>query len=725
MAKQAIKKIVIKSDAKGVAGLKRMSKEFGTMNKNVKRMSSNMTTLRNYFIGIFSLRALRAVTQGVDQMQLLRDRISVLTGDTAGANEVMSQLAATANELNTSVGSLAESYTRISIATSDLGLSSESVLATTRALTQTFRLSGATIAETRATLIQLSQGMASGQIRGQELRSVLEQNALVGQILADKLNIARGQLIKFSEKTGGIKASTFLEALVEEIPRLEEQAAKLAPTFEQIGIKAMDAFKRASLAVNDSFGVTSKLNVALNNSIIAFELLVRKISEMASGDSGTFLYALLGVGGVGAVAAFPLTASIVAAVGALATMVNYSKQISYWWEHIHLSVMEMTATLDLIIAKVISKLNPANWLTGAGTILLERRLRDIVERRNKLLSEEPPQDTFLDQVQEEAQKASEAQAKAFKKQLETLRKDLKNLNIVGSTEFNLKKRIGDLNKAFSGLQEPTEEYLRKLRDIKIAHLEFKRSQGGMDLVAFQEKLKKINEEFDKMRDRSIWDGINAGIREYQDALGTWASNFQSATVNMFKNMEDRLVDFVQTGKFSFADFTQSILNDLTRIAVRMAILRPIVGSLFPAAGAATPTGPMIGGGSPANVSSFAAKGHVYSGGVEKFATGGVVGSPTLFPMAGGRTGLMGEAGAEAIMPLTRTSGGDLGVKATGGNVHVNVVNNTNSQVDVSSSERGGDRVIDIMIQQKVAEGFSSGKFDRLFQTRYGVRARGA
>lgn len=59
-----------------------------------------------------------------------------------------------------------------------------------------------------------------------------------------------------------------------------------------------------------------------------------------------------------------------------------------------------------------------------------------------------------------------------------------------------------------------------------------------------------------------------------------------------------------------------------------------------------------------------AKGGVFSGGnnVTAFADGGVVGTPTMFPMSGGRTGLMGEAGAEAIMPLTRGYDGKLGVK---------------------------------------------------------------
>lgn len=57
-----------------------------------------------------------------------------------------------------------------------------------------------------------------------------------------------------------------------------------------------------------------------------------------------------------------------------------------------------------------------------------------------------------------------------------------------------------------------------------------------------------------------------------------------------------------------------------------------------------------------------AQGGVFSGGgVIPFANGGVVSRPTLFPMAGGKTGLMGEAGEEAIIPLRRGRDGRLGV----------------------------------------------------------------
>lgn len=76
----------------------------------------------------------------------------------------------------------------------------------------------------------------------------------------------------------------------------------------------------------------------------------------------------------------------------------------------------------------------------------------------------------------------------------------------------------------------------------------------------------------------------------------------------------------------------------------------------------------------ASVLPFAHGGVLQAGMVRKFADGGVVGAPTLFPMSSG-LGLMGEAGAEAIMPLARGADGKLGVR-TGADapkaVHVNI-----------------------------------------------------
>jgi phage-related minor tail protein len=96
-----------------------------------------------------------------------------------------------------------------------------------------------------------------------------------------------------------------------------------------------------------------------------------------------------------------------------------------------------------------------------------------------------------------------------------------------------------------------------------------------------------------------------------------------------------------------------------------AALKPVTNALAGSLGGAL--GGLTGGltrGLGAAL-GFAEGGAFSAGRVRAFAQGGVVGGPTLFPMRGG-TGLMGEAGPEAIMPLERGPDGRLGVAAGGG-----------------------------------------------------------
>ena len=183
-------------------------------------------------------------------------------------------------------------------------------------------------------------------------------------------------------------------------------------------------------------------------------------------------------------------------------------------------------------------------------------------------------------------------------------------------------------------------------------------------------------------------GATAAWDNYLDSARNIAGQTKSLFGNAFSSMEDSLVNFAVTGKASFADFTKSILADMARIATRQAssaLLGSLVGaaaSYFGGSDAGGGNGLAAGstgahssnlGASAAGYSGtyFQADGGAWANGVQMFADGGaftnsIVSKPTAFGMANGKTGIMGEAGEEAIMPLTRTSSGKLGVMAVGG-----------------------------------------------------------
>ena len=164
-------------------------------------------------------------------------------------------------------------------------------------------------------------------------------------------------------------------------------------------------------------------------------------------------------------------------------------------------------------------------------------------------------------------------------------------------------------------------------------------------------------------------GANAALDDYIESNRKVAGQAKEAFSNAFSSMEDSLVDFCVTGKGGFSDFATSVIKDIVRIQIRAAmsgLFKQVQGSgLF--------------GSIASGVSSLfaSANGNVFqSAGLHAYANQ-VVSRPTLFPFAKG-VGLMGEAGPEAIMPLTRTSSGRLGVQAQGTAGAVNVVVNVSS-----------------------------------------------
>lgn len=114
---------------------------------------------------------------------------------------------------------------------------------------------------------------------------------------------------------------------------------------------------------------------------------------------------------------------------------------------------------------------------------------------------------------------------------------------------------------------------------------------------------------------------------------------------------------------SLRDTVRGLAQDLARMIFRETAGRAISGLIGNAIGGFMGRGPTVA----------AANGMAFNNGapIQAFANGGIVSSPTMFPMHGG-TGLMGEAGPEAIMPLKRGADGKLGVSMQGGGDTYNI-----------------------------------------------------
>jgi len=207
------------------------------------------------------------------------------------------------------------------------------------------------------------------------------------------------------------------------------------------------------------------------------------------------------------------------------------------------------------------------------------------------------------------------------------------------------------------------------------------------------------------------------LRDTTTQQQTYVDLFKQA----FKGMEDAIVNFTKTGKLSFKDMINSFIEGLLRYEIQqqqIALFSGMGGAgglakLFFGAmtGVGTPGSNTFNGPLPESMLGplkLSAKGSVYDTGLTQFAKGGmftnsIVSSPTLFKFAKG-TGLMGEAGPEAIMPLKRDSNGNLGVRSGGGsNVDVVVNNYGNEKATTKETmDSRGNRRIEVMIGDMVA-----------------------
>jgi HAMP domain-containing protein len=177
---------------------------------------------------------------------------------------------------------------------------------------------------------------------------------------------------------------------------------------------------------------------------------------------------------------------------------------------------------------------------------------------------------------------------------------------------------------------------------------------------------------------------------------------------------------------SMNEVMNNMVESLAKVAYQVMIVQPLIDALKASmAGAGFTVKPTVSTAPPVPV-SVNANGNAFAGGnVIPFAKGGVVSSPMLFPMSGGQTGLMGEAGPEAIMPLKRGKDGKLGVAAGGSSTQVNIYNSNGGTVTTQErQDPNGGKIIDIMIKKAVASGIASGDFDKAMGSTYGLRRQG-
>ena len=178
---------------------------------------------------IATVATVRSLARLADTFQNITARVRVATG---GGEEFAKSQAAIARITKETRGSLeatTDLFARLARSTRDTAITTDQLAVATTAINQAIKVSGASSLEANAAIIQLGQGLASGALRGDELRSVLEQTPRLARAIANGLGVSIGKLRELGTE-GKLTTEVVLAALQREAPKIAEEFAQIPPT---------------------------------------------------------------------------------------------------------------------------------------------------------------------------------------------------------------------------------------------------------------------------------------------------------------------------------------------------------------------------------------------------------------------------------------------------------------------------------------------------------------
>ncbi|GIX17696.1 MAG: hypothetical protein KatS3mg119_1882 [Rhodothalassiaceae bacterium] len=277
-----------------VVGLKivaddRASKALGRTRAGVESISRALERMRSQAVGAFGVlqigRLAREAVRTADEIRLVNARLRQAAGSQRAFAAAQAEALEIAQRSGVAYASVAQLYARLALGARQLGIDMRDIATVTGAVVDALRISGANTAEAASVTLQLSQALASGVLRGDEFRAVMENGSRIALALAEALGVTVGELRAMAEQ-GQLTTGLVVRALAAQAATLRREAAAMPRTVGQAVEAARNAFSAWIDQVANAGGVT--------------DALVRSLDALAA-HLGTVLgtVAVIGVGLLG------------------------------------------------------------------------------------------------------------------------------------------------------------------------------------------------------------------------------------------------------------------------------------------------------------------------------------------------------------------------------------------------------------------------------------------
>jgi len=351
---------VITADASGfVRGTAQAAKALGSLQGEFKSFQTTAASALS-FAGI-GLGAAEII-QLADTYGQLTAKIKLVTQYSGDFAQVQQGLRESARASRSDLGATVDLYTQLGPALKGIGLSSKESIGVLTTINKAIALSGASSEASKAALVQLAQGFASGALRGEELNSVMEQTPALAQAIADGLGVSRGALRDMGAD-GKLTAEVVATALRKVAEQVDSDFKKVPVTVGQAFTNLKNEVLILVGETDSAVGGTSKLASAVND--LASEVANAKPFFQSLGN-GLDYVAMAADGAYRVVKILSQTIVAMAAIAATALVGNFKK------------AKEIYDYLGVQMAETLSK-----PLMGAGEKQVEIAT-DVARKRKQL-----------------------------------------------------------------------------------------------------------------------------------------------------------------------------------------------------------------------------------------------------------------------------------------------------------------------------------------------------
>lgn len=250
----------------------------------VDNISGQLQRLRNIAGAVTGITLgagmLKGIATTADDYTNLSARIRLVSDSNAQAATSFKSVIQLASETGQTIAATAELYTRMARSLKGSGATQTDLLQVTQVINKAAVVSGASAVEAHAAIIQLSQGLASGVLRGEEFNSVSEQMPRIMEMLQSSLGKTRGELRKMAEQ-GLLTTQVVFKALKDGAAEVDREFAQMPLTIGRASTEMANAWVEFVGGTNDALGATKAIAAVISGLASNLSLLTTAAIALA------------------------------------------------------------------------------------------------------------------------------------------------------------------------------------------------------------------------------------------------------------------------------------------------------------------------------------------------------------------------------------------------------------------------------------------------------------